>query len=182
MLFSFLNEAANYSARRQEIVSEYRETRSSMLKENCISNSLITRHKAATHAVVKPRRKYMIRNWCLIIAVLLSTVFLDTAYARRPLTEDEALDILISRVEKDKLYDSWTTLSCLSFLVEARTRTHIEIAIREKHGGKCPGDPDTFPIVDRFRIDRLTRQIQWLEIVEDEWLPYKAVLKERLRK
>ncbi len=124
----------------------------------------------------------MIRNRLLIIAVLVSTVFLDTVYAQKPLTEDEALNILISRVKKDKLYDSWTSLSCLSFLVEAKTRTYIEMAIREKHGGNCPGDPVTFPIVDRFRIHRLSKQIQWLEIVEDEWLPYKAVLKKRLEK
>ncbi len=90
--------------------------------------------------------------------------------------------ILMSKVQKDKLYDSWTTMSCLSFLVERKTGKYIELAVREKHGGNCPGDPDTYPIVDRFRIHRKSKRIEWLEIVQDEWRPYKEVLKERLKK
>ena len=88
----------------------------------------------------------------------------------------------MSKIKKDKLYDSWTTLSCLSFRLDDKTKDYIEIGIYEKHGGSCSGDPDTYPSIDSFRIHRLTRQIQWLEPVGDQWLPYKAILKKRLQK
>jgi len=97
------------------------------------------------------------------------------------LTEQQALDILVSQIQKDKLYDSWTTLSCLSFYTEEKTKDYFDFAIHEKHGGKCPGDPNTWPIVDRFRVNRLTKKIEWYN-TEGEILPYKAVLKARLKK
>ncbi len=135
--------------------------------------------------IVKPRRKEMMKKWFLLsmpIIVLVAVLSSYNAYAETLLTEEQALNILMSKIKKDKLYDSWTTLSCLSFLNEEKTKNYIEISIHEKHGGSCPGDPATFPIVDRFRIHRLTKQIQWLEPMEGQWLPYKAVLKERLKR
>lgn len=88
----------------------------------------------------------------------------------------------MAQIQKDKLYDSWTTLSCLLFFTEEKTKDHFDFAIREKHGGQCAGDPNTSPIVDRFRVDRLTKNIQWYEPVEGEFLPYRVVLKARLKK
>lgn len=85
--------------------------------------------------------------------------------------------MLATRVEKDKLY-SWTTISCLSFLISEQAEKYFDIEIHEKHGGQCPGDPNTFPIIDRFRIQRVTGRIQWYNI-EMELKPYKAVLKWR---
>ncbi len=114
----------------------------------------------------------------IVLALLLLLV--SHAIAGGRLTEEQALNVLVSQIKKDKLYDSWTTLSCLSFMTEERTKDYFDFAIHEKHGGKCPGDPDTYPTVDRFRVNRVTGKIQWNE--QDEWLPYRAVLKARLQK
>lgn len=70
----------------------------------------------------------------------------------------------------------------LSFFTEERTKEYFAFEIHEKHGGKCPGDPNTAPIVDRFRVNRSTKIIQWYDPAEDEFVPYKAVLKARLNK
>ena len=86
--------------------------------------------------------------------------YFPTVLADNRLTEQQVLDIVMAMVQKDKLYDSWTTASCLSFLVEEKTKVYIDIAIREKHGDTCPGDPDISPIVDRFRVHRITKRIQ----------------------
>lgn len=119
----------------------------------------------------------------LILFLSLLTVFpCSNVLAGKQLTERQALDILVAQIQKDKLYDSWTTLSCLLFLTEEKTKDHFDFAIREKHGGQCAGDPNTSPIVDRFRVDRLTKNIQWYEPVEGEFLPYRVVLKARLKK
>ena len=80
----------------------------------------------------------------------------------------------------DKVYESWApNLSCLLFLTEERAKNYFDFAIREKHGDGCPGDPNTAPIVDRFRVNRVTKNIQWYDPVEDELRPYKTMLKLR---
>jgi hypothetical protein len=104
------------------------------------------------------------------------------AIASGPLDEVHALNILVAQVQKNKLYDSWTSLACLSFVTEEKTKKFIDFAILEKHGGKCPGDPNTSPVVDRFRVNRLTHKIEWFEPIEGELKPYRAVLKFRLEK
>jgi hypothetical protein len=114
----------------------------------------------------------------LFFALLVSI----PANAKNSLDEENALKVLVSQIQKDKLYDNWTTLACLSFVTEEKTKKFIDFAIREKHGGKCPGDPNTYPVVDRFRVNRLTHKIEWFEPIEGELKPYRAVLKFRLEK
>jgi hypothetical protein len=112
----------------------------------------------------------------LFLALLTAT----TAGAGMLLDERGALDVLVSQIRKDRLYDSWTSLSCLFFMTEAKTKGYFDFAVHEKHGGACPGDPVTAPVVDRFRVNRLTRRIQWIEPGEGRLLSYGAVLKFRL--
>jgi len=38
--------------------------------------------------------------------------------------------------------------------------------------GKMRGDPDVSPVVDRYRVYRQSRKIEWLEKIEDNWVPY----------
>ena len=135
--------------------------------------------------MVKAKKKDIMKISLSSLILFLSLLIVfpcSNVLAGKQLTERQALDILVAQIQKDKLYDSWTTLSCLLFLTEEKTKDHFDFGIHEKHGGKCPGDPNTSPIVDRFRVDRLTRKIQWYEPTEGEFLPYKAVLKARFKK
>jgi hypothetical protein len=116
-----------------------------------------------------------------LIAFFAFALFAPTIDAKAPLTEKQALDLLISRIQKDKLYDNWTTLSCLSIFIDSslndtseRAR-YFDITIREKHEGKCPSDPLTSPVVDHFRVNRLTGEIQWYD-PDLDLQPYRAVL------
>jgi hypothetical protein len=114
----------------------------------------------------------------LIFLSLLIVFPCSNVHAEKELTEQQALDILAAQIQKDKLYDSWApNLSCLLFFTEEKTKDHFNIAIREKHGGQCAGDPNTSPIVDRFRVDRLTGKIQWYDPVDGDLHPYEGVLK-----
>ncbi len=114
--------------------------------------------------------------------LLLTLFFTMPASASSPLDEEHELNVLVTQIKKDKLYDSWTSMACLSFVTEEKTKKFVVFAILEKHGGKCPGDPNTSPAVDRFRVNRLTHKIEWFEPTEGELKPYKAVLKFRLEK
>ena len=129
---------------------------------------------------MKTRKKHMKTSVFSLGLFLLLAVMVpgSNVEAKTPLTEKQALNHLISRIQKDKLYDSWTTLSCLSILVEEKTKQYFDIAIREKHDERCPGDPLTAPIVDRFRVDRSTGKIQWYDPVDGDLHPYEGVLKQ----
>jgi hypothetical protein len=117
-----------------------------------------------------------------LLFLALTLLIVGTAGAKNLLNEQQAFGALVKQIQKDKLYDSWTSLSCLSFLAEESTNTFIDFAIREKHDGKCPGDPATSPVVDRFRVNRITGKIQWFDPIDGGYKPYKAVLKVRLKK
>lgn len=112
----------------------------------------------------------------VLLCFVFVVFFCPKIFAADGLTETQALDILVSQVKKDQLYDRWTAgPSCLLFFIEGNTKSYFDFAIREKHGNGCPGDPTTAPIVDRFRINRSTKKIQWYDS-EGELLPYNAVL------
>jgi hypothetical protein len=117
--------------------------------------------------------------FCLLFSTFIFPVNCDAGTNSR-LTERQALDVLVSRIKMDKVYDSWApNLSCLLFLTEEKANNYFDFAIREKHGDGCPGDPNTVPIVDRFRVNRVTKSIQWYDPAEDELRPYKTMLKLR---
>jgi hypothetical protein len=114
---------------------------------------------------------------------LLAALFVaHPANGKNPISEKHALHILVTRLANDKLYDSWTNSACLSFITDGKTKTYYDFVIREKHNGVCPGDPDTAPIIDRFRVNRSTLEIEWFVPAEGEYRPYSTVLKGRRRK
>jgi hypothetical protein len=111
--------------------------------------------------------------WLILVAIA------PTVGARESLTEKQALNVLTSRLLRDKPYDRWApNLSCLAFFTDEKTEKYFEFTLHEEHGGKCPGDPSTAPRVDSFRVNRLTNEIQWYDL-EGDLQPYKAFLKSR---
>ncbi|HEX5033471.1 MAG TPA: hypothetical protein VFW62_03240 [bacterium] len=61
------------------------------------------------------------------------------------------------------------SLECVFWIVEESTAKYIEYAVREKHGGSCPGDPAVSPIVDRYRVPAGKGRIQTYDPIEDRW-------------
>ncbi len=90
----------------------------------------------------------------------------------------EAIEKIVKITQSDHLY-SWINNQCLSFIVKERTESYFSIAIRENHNAECPGDPATAPIVDRFRIFRITEQILWWNVVSNQYESYNP---ERIRR
>ena len=79
------------------------------------------------------------------ISILILMLFLflfcshSNVFAKKQLAEQEALDILAAQIQKDKLYESWTTLSCLDFMTEEKTEDYFDFGVYEKHDGEMPG-------------------------------------------
>jgi len=89
-----------------------------------------------------------------------------------PMTEDAAINLLLDNLKRDHVYEKRISLDCVSFETEETTRIYFEVAIREKHNAKCGGDPETSPVIDRYRINRASGKLEWNDAVNETWLPY----------
>jgi hypothetical protein len=82
---------------------------------------------------------------------------------------EKAFGFLFDRLKQDKVYSDG--LECLSFMEGAQGKNYFDIALRERHGGTCPGDPNTAPVRDRFRV-YVSGDIFWLNYITGEEVPY----------
>jgi hypothetical protein len=80
---------------------------------------------------------------------------------KKALSEGATVDLLKTQIRRDSVYSIWTCIECLSFVIEDSTSEYFGIAVRERHGGGCPGDTLTAPVVDRFRVYRSSHSIRW---------------------
>ena len=90
----------------------------------------------------------------------------------RSLNENAALNLLLTILKRDNVYAKRISLDCVTFSADEITRTYFEFALREKHNAKCGGDPDTNPVVDRYRVHRAYGTIDCFDLVNDSWQPY----------
>ena len=111
----------------------------------------------------------MKKIYLLLVAI---TLLAPNMVFARALTEDAALNILVHKLEQDHVYTKRISLDCVTFDTEETTRTYFQVALREKHGKKCGGDPDTSPVIDRYRVNRASGKLDWYDAVSDNWQPY----------
>ncbi len=109
---------------------------------------------------------------------LVLVILFSSASGQSRLDGEQALQVLVDRIERDRLY-SGTNSSCLVLSLEKTSRRYFEFAIREMRGEGCPAAAGGASIDDRFRVSRLTRKVQWYEPLEGDWLPYSALRKAR---
>jgi len=111
-----------------------------------------------------------------VIAIALVSPLIIYAGSRLhgPLSEDAALNVLLQTIKRDHVYDRRISLDCVTFDTDETTRIYFEFALREKHNAKCGGDPDTSPVVDRYRVNRASGKIELYNVALDNWQPYKS--------
>lgn len=88
------------------------------------------------------------------------------------LDEDGALALLERTLKRDGVYAHRISLDCVTYGTEETAHAYFQFVLRENHNAKCGGDPETNPVVDRYRVYRRSGKIEWLERVEDNWRPY----------
>ncbi|NTW02151.1 MAG: hypothetical protein HGA19_12835 [Oscillochloris sp.] len=107
-----------------------------------------------------------------------TTAIPTVAAATSPIASDEeAIDVLVKKVKQDGIYKDGTSLDCLSFMVESADESGFDIAVQEKHGDACPGDPAVAPVVDRFHVKH-DGTILWLDTT-GEYVDYEQMKHER---
>jgi hypothetical protein len=83
-------------------------------------------------------------------------------------SEDRAVTLVSSRL---RATEGATPVDCLRVYVETTSPDDFELAVREKHDAKCPGDSAVEPIVDRWRVDRRTGELERYDAGTDRWGP-----------
>ena len=106
-----------------------------------------------------------------IVAVIM-VVVAQAGPLSRVLDEDAALALLEQTLKDDGVYAHRISLNCITYGTEETTGAYFQFVLRENHNAKCGGDPETSPVVDRYRVYRKSGKIEWLERVEDNWRPY----------
>ena len=107
------------------------------------------------------------------VLVLLSSVVSQAARSH-PLDEDGALGLLIRTLKHDHVYAKRISLGCFTYDTEETTDSYFQFALREKHDAKCGGDPETSPVVKRYRVHRRSGKIEQWEAASDTWHAYKG--------
>jgi hypothetical protein len=93
---------------------------------------------------------------------LLAAVLLAAA----PLSEDQSIDLVAKAMHQ---LSPKQPLGCLAFQTEESSRRQFEIAVREKHGGRCRGDPEIMPVIERFRVFRSPVRLWRWDPVNDSY-------------
>jgi hypothetical protein len=108
----------------------------------------------------------------IITLAAVSLAAVNAGPKTHSLNEDTALNLLLRALKRDQVYAQRISLDCVTFDTEEKTAAYFQFALRENHTAKCGGDPDTAPVVDRYRVYRASRKIEWLNAVEDNWQRY----------
>src|SRR4029077_19852145 len=115
---------------------------------------------------------------CRLVVSGMITVFLVSPVVGRPtpgshpLDEDAALALLERTLKHDGVYTHRISMDCISYDTEETTDAYFQFVLREKHNAKCGGDPETSPVVDRYRVYRRSGKIEWWEPTKDSWQRY----------
>ena len=80
------------------------------------------------------------------------------------LDEDDALALLERTLKHDGVYAHRISLECVTYGTEETTDACFQFVLRENHNAKCGGDPETSPVVDRYRVYRRSGKIEWPEL------------------
>ncbi|HEU0275995.1 MAG TPA: hypothetical protein VFQ83_15840 [Candidatus Udaeobacter sp.] len=113
----------------------------------------------------------------LVTAAVLALVFVLPLVAgagphSHSLAEDAALTLLERTLKHDAVYSRRISLDCITYGTEETTDAYFQFVLRENHNAKCGGDPETNPVVDRYRVYRGSGKIEWLDPAEGNWRRY----------
>ncbi len=114
----------------------------------------------------------MKKIYCLLLTIIAVTFFSPYLALGRALNEDAALKLLLRTLTHDHVYAKRISLDCVTFGTEETTKEYFQFLLRENHTEKCGGDPDTSPVVDRYRVHRASGKIELYEAAKDSWRAY----------
>ena len=95
--------------------------------------------------------------------ILVLSVVAQAGLHSHPVDEDGALALRERTLEHDGVYTHRISLDCVTYGTEEATDVYCQFVFRENHNAKCGGDPQTSPVVDRYRVYWRSGKIEWLD-------------------
>jgi hypothetical protein len=102
------------------------------------------------------------------LSVLIAIALASAAAARRPFSEDQAIDLVFKAVRQ--LYPG-EPVRCFAVMTEESSRRTFDIAVRENHQRGCGGDPGVMPVRDRFKVGRAPVSLSIYDVSTDVYRP-----------
>lgn len=135
------------------------------------------RTKLGFKQVYKSENKRIIGRYVLyfIIFALIAAVIIfgwirfSTPYVQ---TQEQAVNLLQAKARKLQLKNYWAKTSCLSFQSSEKDRLYYSVRVYEKHGGNCPGNPGTAPLIAYFEISKKNGEILWFDTNKSSLIPF----------
>ena len=87
--------------------------------------------------------------------------------------EDAAVALLVRTLKHDRVYAKRISLGCFTYDTEETTNAYFQFALRENHNAECGGDPETSPVVARYRVYRRSDKIERWQPTDDSWHRYE---------
>src|SRR6266481_3452876 len=108
----------------------------------------------------------------VVAVIMVLPVLAQAGPQSHPMDEDAALALLERTLKDDGVYTHRISLDCVTYGTEEATQAYFQFVLRENHNAKCGGDPETNPVVDRYRVYRRSGKIEWWEPTKDSWQRY----------
>ena len=109
-----------------------------------------------------------------------SDASVSTESKRTPgLNNDQAFALLSAALKAIKPYPHTPDLKCVAIYTGETTSEYVEFNVHERHVAPCRGDPETGPLLDSFRVSRLTAAIDWSE--SGDWRDLSTCIESRRR-
>ncbi|OPL18199.1 MAG: hypothetical protein AVO35_06760 [Candidatus Aegiribacteria sp. MLS_C] len=107
---------------------------------------------------------------------------LSTSLPGGPENWRDAAGSLLERLQEDGVYHP-STMASISVSEEAACAPAdcCDTVIREVHGPGGEGDPNTAPVLDRFRVCSRCGGILWWHPLRGEYMPHSSLLKRTRR-
>src|SRR5439155_20553049 len=112
---------------------------------------------------------HLARLMATTVAAVITVVVAQAGPRSHPMDEDAALALLERTLKHDGVYTHRISLDCVGYGTEETTDAYFQFVLRENHNAKCDGDPETSPVIDRYRVYRQSGKIEWLGRIEDKW-------------
>lgn len=117
---------------------------------------------------MNPFRRRSLLSFLILLAACSASFFPCNLFAAsNPETQAELR--LRAHLQK-QLPPRGLSMDCVDLFLEETSPRYFEYAVRERHGGKCGGDPEVAPIVDRFRVPKRGGKILRYDPIEDRWV------------
>lgn len=148
-------------------------------EENISKNNIKKAQKTYYYINFIERFAYLVQivSICLFISLVVYRLYLlngnntNSIKVFSPFSKEKTFVLIKEKLQKDPKNRDWISIqkNCINHFFNKEISSYLEIELREKHGGNCPGDPHTMPLIGMYRIYKDDFRILVFNIINNTW-------------